>query len=129
MAAALVGELPFFGDDAIVVVVVTFDGDFGRFIKSSFCKIKPLFDLTGDLSSFMGDLISFSCCCAIFTTADVAAAVAECDGDVDVDDEEEEDELDVDKSDEGFLRHTSRCRSIEPGNVRGGTRLCGNGPG
>lgn len=112
--AALVGELPFLNGDVDAIV-----GDFGRFIKSSFCKIKPLFDLSGDLSSFMGDLISFSC---VITAADA-------DGEVD-DDEEDEEELDeVDRSDEGFLRHTSRCRSIEPGNVRGGTRLCGNGPG
>ena len=73
-------------------------GDFGRFIKSSFSKMKPLvFDFIGDVSSLMGDLSS-------------------CDDD-------------DDKSDEGFLRQTSRCRSIEPGNVRGGTRFCGNGPG
>lgn len=112
--AALVGELPFLNGDVDAIV-----GDFGRFMKSSFCKIKPLFDLSGDLSSFMGDLISFSC---VITAADA-------DGEVD-DDEEDEEELDeVDRSDEGFLRHTSRCRSIEPGNVRGGTRLCGNGPG
>lgn len=35
---------------------------------------------------------------------------------------------DDDKSEDGFLRQTSRCRSIEPGKVRGGTRL-GSGPG
>lgn len=33
-----------------------------------------------------------------------------------------------DNSDGGFLRQTSRCRSIEPGSVLGGTRFCG-GPG
>lgn len=87
VAAVVVGELPM---DV---------GDFGRFMKSSFSKIKPLlFDFIGDVSSLIGDLLS-SCD----------------DGD--------------DKSDDGFLRHTSRCRSIEPGNVRGGTRFCGNGPG
>jgi hypothetical protein len=87
--AALVGELPF-GDGISLL------GDFGRFIKS--------LSLSGDLSSFIGDLISLS--------------------------DESVDEFDEDeRSDEfGFLRHTSRCRSIEPGNVRGGTRF-GNGPG
>lgn len=49
-------------------------GDFGRFIKSSFCKIKPLPD--GDVSSLTGDLSS-------------------CDED-------------DDRSDDGFLRQTSR---------------------
>lgn len=93
--AALVGELPL-GDGISV-------GDFGRFINS----LKPLLDLSGDLSSFIGDLMSLS---------DVDEAVDE------VDEDERSDEL-------GFLRHTSRCRSIEPGNVRGGTRFCGNGPG
>lgn len=86
--AALVGELPF-GDGISV-------GDFGRFIKS--------LNLSGDLSSFIGDFISLS-----------DEAVDE------VDEDERSDEF-------GFLRHTSRCRSIEPGNVRGGTRF-GNGPG
>lgn len=91
--AALVGELPL--GDVISV------GDFGRFMKS----LKPLFDLSGDLSSFIGDLISCS---------DVDEALDEVDED--------------DRSDEfGFLRHTSRCRSIEPGSVRGGTRLVGPG--
>jgi hypothetical protein len=88
-------------------------GDFGRFMKSSFCRMKPLLlDLIGDLSSLMGDdLSSFS------RAAD------------DADDDDDDDDEDVDRSDEGFLRHTSRCRSIEPGNVRGGTRFCGSGPG
>lgn len=36
---------------------------------------------------------------------------------------------DEDKSEFGFLRQTSRWRSIEPGRVRGGTRFWGNGPG
>lgn len=36
---------------------------------------------------------------------------------------------DDDRSLDGFFRHTSRCRSIEPGSVRGGTRFCGSGPG
>jgi hypothetical protein len=83
---------------AFVVGDVPVDaGDIGRFIKSSFCSIKPLLVVTGDLSSSMGD----------FSSCD--------DGD--------------DKSDDGFLRQTSRWRSIEPGKVRGGTRFCGNGPG
>lgn len=73
-------------------------GDFGRFIKSSFFKIKPLLEwIVGDISSLTGDWSS-------------------CDDD-------------EDKSDDGFLRQTSRCRSMEPGKVRGGTRFWGNGPG
>lgn len=36
---------------------------------------------------------------------------------------------DDERSDDGFLRITSRWRSIEPGSVRGGTLFCGSGPG
>lgn len=73
-------------------------GDFGRLMKSSFCKINPLLDwMVGEVSSLMGD---FSSC-----------------------------EDDDDRSDDGFLRHTSRWRSMEPGRVRGGTRFWGSGPG
>ncbi len=79
-----------------------FSGDFGFLMKPL------LLGRSGDLSSFIGEFISLL-------------------SDVDEADDEEEDE--DERSEEGFLRQTSRCRSIEPGNVRGGTRFCGNGPG
>lgn len=87
---------------AAAVGELSFDsGDFGRLMKSSFSSIKWPLLLLLDL---IGDVSSFM---GDFSSCD--------DGD--------------DKSDDGFFRQTSRCRSIEPGKVRGGTRFCGNGPG
>lgn len=86
---------------ALVVgdVDVDFIGEFGRLMKSSFFKMNPL------LEWHVGDVSS------------LIGDLSSCDDD------------DDERSDDWFLRQTSRCRSMEPGKVRGGTRFCGSGPG
>lgn len=80
-------------------VDVDFIGEFGRLMKSSFFRMNPL------LEWIVGDVSS------------LIGDLSSCDDD------------DDERSDDAFLRQTSRWRSMEPGKVRGGTRFCGSGPG